>query len=240
MKLLPSWKPLGLALIDYHIGQRAAFITVRSSVEPDREVPVDAFYREALRFSRLEKTALKNCRGKVLDIGAGSGAHCLWLQKKGLDVTALDISPDAAEVMRLRGLKKAFAADFRDFKTGERFDTLLLMMNGIGVCQNLPGLEAFLKKCKTMLAAGGQIIFDSTDIAYVPVDNRALAGLHLPAPEYHGTVWYQLIYKGQLSEPYEWIFIDKETMRTVAAKQGFRMEILAEAGEQYLARLMVK
>lgn len=240
MKLLPLWQPLGEALVDYHIGQRAAFITVRSSVEPDREVPVDAFYKEALRFPTLERKALKLCKGKVLDIGAGGGAHSLWLQKKGHDVTGLDISPDAVEVMKLRGLKKAVASDFFDFETTEKFDTLLLMMNGIGVCKNPDGLGVFLEKCKTLLNPGGQIIFDSTDISYVPPENRAMSGLKMPEPAYHGVVWYQLIYKEKMSTPYEWVFLDREIVRSIAPKHGFDFEVAAEAGEQYVGRLTLQ
>jgi 2-polyprenyl-3-methyl-5-hydroxy-6-metoxy-1,4-benzoquinol methylase len=236
MSLAEAWHPLGQALLDYHNGEKAASITVRSSVEHDRHVPLEVFYKTTLRFPDLEKKALKECRGKVLDIGAGSGAHSLWLEKKGLHVTAMDISPEAVEVMQKRGLKNRIASDFLALDSGQKFDTLLLMMNGIGICGNIAGVHPFLQKCKALLSHGGQIIFDSTDLSYVTDDMRAAAGLK-PRAGYHGSVLYQLIYKGRESEPYEWLFIDQSAMRSAAWEQGFNMRIIAEKKEQYVAVL---
>ncbi len=37
--------------------------------------------------------------GKALDVAAGTGRHALWLARRGLSVTAVDISPIALEVV---------------------------------------------------------------------------------------------------------------------------------------------
>ena len=54
-----------------------------------------------------DREAIKQARGRVLDIGCGAGRHALHLQDKGLDVTAIDRSPGAVKVCKLRGVKKA-------------------------------------------------------------------------------------------------------------------------------------
>src|SRR5687768_12258641 len=96
---------LGEAITAYYSGQRKAAITVISSIAEDDVIPVAYLFRDYENMPELEQMALESCQGKVLDIGAGAGSHALWLQKKGMDVTALEISGKAAEVMRMRGIK---------------------------------------------------------------------------------------------------------------------------------------
>ena len=43
----------------------------------------------------------------------------------------------------------------------------LLLMNGIGLCATLEGLQHFLQHAKGLLQAGGQLLFDSSDVAYL-------------------------------------------------------------------------
>ena len=76
-----------------------------------------------------EQKALEACYGEVLDIGAGAGSHALHLQNIGLDVTAMDISPGAIEIMQSRGVENIVHGSIWDF-TNRKFDTLLLLMNG--------------------------------------------------------------------------------------------------------------
>jgi 2-polyprenyl-3-methyl-5-hydroxy-6-metoxy-1,4-benzoquinol methylase len=87
---------------------------------------------------------LELCRGRVLDVGAGTGVHTLYLQDRGFDVCAIDVLPDAVEIMRRRGTRDARLADIRDFEA-DPFDTILMMMNGTGILATLEGLDSFLR-----------------------------------------------------------------------------------------------
>ena len=236
-----AWKPLGLALLDYHRGNKNADLVVRCSVERDRRIDLNNFYREGLFFNALETEALKFCRGKVLDIGAGAGAHSLKLQRQGLDVTAIDISKDAIEVIKERGVGKAFCSDFFSLapsgNQNQKFDTLLFMMNGIGIGGTLNELRKLLSHAHSFLNPGGQIIFDSTDLEYVWQSDRLAVSLHYPKPDYYGTVYYQLLYESYEGEPYKWGFYDPETVKKISKEEGYSFEILAEEEEHYLGRL---
>ncbi|RYD78648.1 MAG: class I SAM-dependent methyltransferase [Sphingobacteriales bacterium] len=233
------WFPLGEFLYDYYHGELAAQITIKSNIEEDRFIPAGTFFREKNRFPRLEKMALKNCKGCVLDVGAGAGSHALFLQNKGLEVDALDISSKAVKVMQARGIKNAFADDIFDFKPAEKYDTVLMMMNGIGLAGDLDGLEKLLHHLKTLLKPNGQIIFDTTDIAYVDEKSRARSSILDYKPAYYGTVYYQLFYKGQNSEVYPWLYVDKDTLQRIALACGYWMDILTTDDDQYLVRLTV-
>src|SRR5688500_2641830 len=96
--------PYGLAIWDYFSGNLSATLTAFDELGQKTEVPVGRFFREFDDFPEIEKKALGLCYGKVLDIGAGAGRHSLPLQRRGLNVCAIDIVPDCVTVMKMRGV----------------------------------------------------------------------------------------------------------------------------------------
>ena len=97
----------------------------------------------------LEKKALQLSKGKILDVGCGAGSHSLTLQnERNLDVTSIDISANAIQACVLRGLKKAKVQDVMTLEN-EKFDTILLLMNGAGMCGRLKNIPNFLLKLKS-------------------------------------------------------------------------------------------
>ncbi len=231
---------LGLALTEYLAQPSEAFITVRSSIAEDEKMPVAHFFRAGNSIPEIEQTALGLCHGRTLDIGAGAGSHALLLQNRNISVTALDISPGAVAVMQRRGVADARCADVFGFVAGtETYDTLLLLMNGIGVAGTLDGLDRFLARAKTLLRPGGQILLDSSDILYMFEDEEGGVWLDMNGP-YHGEVTYQMLYNGQESEAFGWLFIGFDLLADHAQTAGFGCELIGmDEGGQYLARLSV-
>jgi SAM-dependent methyltransferase len=223
---------LGQALYDYYRQQAKSKLWIHNRYGTKEAMPVAAYFRDEDDMPDLEWLALEKCSGKVLDIGAGAGSHSLLLQDKGLNVTALDISPLSVQVMKARGIKQAVEANIFNY-SAEKFDTLLLMMNGIGLAGTIENLKRLLSHFKTLLNDGGQLIFDSSDVAYLYANNELPAG-------YYGEIWYQYAYKKQKTDWFPWLYIDEKTMQTVAKASGFNMEVLLEDEYgQYLARLTV-
>lgn len=221
---------LGQALHDFHHRQGKHKLWIHNKYGPKEEMPIDTYFRTDEDMPDLEWLALNESRGRVLDIGAGAGCHALLLQKEDLDVTAMDISPLAVQVMQQRGVLKPIAGDIYRYQH-ERFDTLLLLMNGIGLSGTLDGLRLLLNHLKLLLSPGGQILFDSSDVAYLYEGN-------LPKEGYHGEIWYQYQYKGQKTDWFQWLYIDEHTLKNIAAECGYSMEVLLEDEYgQYLCRL---
>src|SRR5574337_12855 len=154
-----SWRPHGRALLDFCNGDTSAEIVVNGDDGETEVVPIRVFFRGPSEFSALEEAALDLCRGRVLDAGAGAGCHTLVLQEQDCSVCAIDIAPEAVEVMRRRGVKEARCADVFHFREGP-FDTLLLMMNGIGVVEDLAGLDRFLADAHRLLTPEGHPAFN--------------------------------------------------------------------------------
>lgn len=223
----------GQALYDYYY-RRNHKLLLYNSYGPKEEMPIAIFFRDLEKMPTIETKAMDLCRGKVLDIGAGVGSHALILQKRGLDVTAIEKSGLAVEVMKKRGVKKAIAGDIFAL-TDMKFDTLLLLMNGIGLVGDLEGLANFLQHAKTLLYPGGQLLFDSCDILYL------YQGGPTPTDHYYGEISFQYEYKKQKGEWFKWLYVDQQTLETVAAEAGWDSEVIYEDNkDQYLVRLTLK
>lgn len=229
--------PIGLAVSDFLAGEKNAEITVESNLAEDDFIPVDYLFREPAEMPEMEQIALQECKGSILDIGAGAGCHALALQQLGFDVTALDISEGAAEVMRKRGVKQVMHKNIFDV-TG-KYDTLLLLMNGIGIAGTLNGLDSYLEYAKGLLNPGGQILLESSDILYMFEEEDGSVLLDLNAG-YYGEVKYNMKYKDQESGWFDWLFIDPAILEDYAAKHGYTFEVLYEGDAgNYLAKLSV-
>ncbi|MBQ2524414.1 MAG: methyltransferase domain-containing protein, partial [Prevotella sp.] len=191
-------------------------------------------FREEDEMPEIERKALEMAKGKTLDVGAGAGCHSLILQKRGFDVTAIDISPLSVETMKARGVKKAFEQDF--YSLDGRYDTVLMLMNGIGIVGTLSRMPMFFRHLDKILASDGQLLCDSSDISYVFENEEGV--IELPDTDYYGEINYQMRYRDIIGEPFSWLFIDAETLRQVAEKHGYAVEIVAEGKhDDYLARI---
>ena len=188
----------------------------------------------------IERVALKRCNGRILDVGAGSGCHSLALQEQGHTVMAIDISPLSVEAMRQRGVKDAQCANLFDRTFTGQFDTILLLMNGSGIVGKLANFPAFFLRMKQLLAPGGQILMDSSDLSYLFEDEEGNLDF-APEDDYYGEVDFRMQYKQVKGDPFDWIYIDFCTLSLQAAQAGFQAEKIAE-GEHfdYLVRLTLK
>ncbi|MDN5284937.1 MAG: methyltransferase protein [Mucilaginibacter sp.] len=225
---------LGQAIHDHYYKKPKHKLWINNQYGPREQMPVDIYFRDEDDMPDIEWLALNECRGQVLDIGAGAGGHALLLQERGFDVTALDISPLAAGVMEARGVNKVVIADIFKYQE-QQYDTLLLLMNGIGLTGTLLNLKVFLQHVKQLLKQGGQLLFDSSDIAYLYEDKLPDDG------KYYGEIQYQYQYNQQKTDWFPWLYADEKNLATIAGETGYDMEVLLEDEfKQYLVRLTLK
>jgi SAM-dependent methyltransferase len=230
--------PHGLAMLGYFQGNSAAQLIVRRDDGVEHSVPVSHFFRPPAEFSPIELAALERCKGHVLDIGAGTGLHSVVMQSRGRMVTAIDLSPQAVEIMVKRGMRDVHCADVFRYRGGP-FDTLLMLGHGIGLVEDLPGLKRFLARAHQLTRSDGQLLVDSLDVRQTD-DPRNLAyhEANRRAGHYVGATRLQFEYEGQ-SGPYcGWLHVDPETLRQQAEQAGWECEIILEQESgDYLARL---
>lgn len=231
--------PMGRAIFDYYHTGKAAKLRVLSSMFYEDEIPVATLFRTFDEMPIQEQEAIELCSGRTLDVGAGSGCHSIILKQRGVDVVAIDISELSVEVMRERGID-ARNINFFDETFVEKFDTVLLAMNGIGIVGKTTRLEEFFRSAKRLLAPGGKILLDSSDIKYVFMDDDGSMEIDLAAG-YYGEIDYKMRYKNTTGEPFDWLYIDFDTLAMYAEEFGFKCEKCIE-GEHYdyLACLTLK
>lgn len=234
--------PLGHALLAYHHGHLSATLAVHSSVSDEEVLPASYFFRSLWEMPEMERTALEECRGRVLDLGAGAGCHALELQQRGFAVKAVDISSGAVQVMQERGVQEVARHDIFDAELtqGDKFDTILMLMNGIGLTGTLSGLERFLRHAHQLLAPSGQILATSSDISYLYEDEEGALVFDLNGP-YYGEVEYSMQYGQESGTAFHWIFADPALLQDYAETAGYEVEFLEEDDQQqYLVRLTVR
>ena len=218
--------PMGQAIYNFFHHRDETSVKVNTNITEGEELPVPYLFRKYDEMPLLEKMAMSLVKGKVLDVGAGSGAHSLHLQAEGFDVTSIDISELSCEVMKEQGLKKVVCNDIWTFES-EPFDTILFMMNGIGLVKNLKGLDLFFQYIKKFVNPDGQILMDSSDIKYMFEDDEG-GFLIDQNKEYYGALEYSLAYKNYKANPFPWLFIDFERLRASANKTGWKVELIYE------------
>lgn len=230
--------PMGQAIYDYYHTGKAGKLRVMSSMFYEDEIPVPTLFRSFNNMPVQEQKAIELCRGRVLDVGAGSGCHSVVLKERGFDVVAIDISQLSVDVMTERGLN-AMNVNYFDETFVEKFDTLLFAMNGIGIVGKVERLDLFFRAARRLLAPGGQLLLDSSDISYVFTDDDGSMDIDLAAG-YYGEIDYKMRYKNISGEPFDWLYIDFDTLSMYAEEHGFRCEKCVD-GEHYdyLARLVL-
>lgn len=227
---------MGAAVYDFHKTGKADTLVVRSSMFDDDEIPVADLFRSFEDMPFLERKALEIAHGRILDVGAGSGCHSIALMKMGKSATAIDISPLSVQVMLERGVQ-ARQVNFYDSAFDERFDTVLMLMNGTGIIGNLDNIENFFTRLKTVLLPDGCVLIDSSDLRYLFEEEDGSLMIDL-ADDYYGQLDYQMQYKDVSGEPFDWLYVDFDTLAFYAEESGFDAVLLAE-GEHYdyLAKL---
>jgi hypothetical protein len=113
-------------------------------------------------------------------------------------------------------------------------------MNGIGIVGTLERMPKFFRHLDKILAPGGQVLCDSSDISYVFEGEDGM--IDIPNEmDYYGEHSFRMQYKDTIGEPFDWLYIDADTLKEKAGRYGYAVEVVA-VGEHYdfLARITKK
>lgn len=231
----------GKAMFDFQTNNNPENIITETSISEEDEMSVEYLFRSYNEMPKLEQKALQLTIGKTLDVGCGAGSHTLSLQNdRNIEVISIDISEKAIETCKLRGAKNARVQNILDFE-GEKFDTILLLMNGTGIFGKLENCNTYLSKLKSLLNPEGQILIDSSDIIYM-FDEDEDGGKWIPSTtDYYGELTFTISYKGEKEDTFDWLYLDYNTLQNTAIANGLKCELILEGSHyDYLAKLSIQ
>jgi len=224
----------GWALLDFHRRKFKSPLLLHNEYGDPDTISLENFFSRDDRFTDLETFALTQVKGKILDVGAASGRHSIYLQKREYDITAMDVSTSCCTIIKETGVNKIINADIYNFKN-VKYDTILMLMNGIGIARSIAGLKKLLLHLKSLLNPSGFLLFDSSDVTYLYEGNP------FPDEKYYGQLTFHYEYKYEMSDRFNWLYIDQYKLKEVALSTGWHCHIIYEDDtDAYLARLQIK
>lgn len=233
-----AWQPMADALVAYAEGDLEAVLTVHLDGGESEAMPVSLFFRSVDEMREVDRLALSAARGRTLDLGAGVGSIALALQDRGVSVTAVEVIPEAVDIMIQRGIKEVREGKFQELVPDRLYETVLLLMNGPALAGTLAGLSPLLRILDGLVAPGGQVLLDSTDLIG---DDHPPRTQGWEEGEYPGEYQYQLEFRGRRGAPFPQLFVDPITLREVAAEEGWATDIVwKHPSGEYLARMSRK
>ncbi|MBA4408873.1 MAG: SAM-dependent methyltransferase [Odoribacter sp.] len=223
--------PIGRAVFDYHFNSINQPIIIHSEDFDDDNIDTSYLFRSYRQMPAIEKKAMNLCRGSILDIGACAGPHSVYLQQKGFKVTAIETSSLCCEVLKDRNIHSVIQQDIFKF-SHQTFDTILLLMNGTGIAGTLHGLDILLYQLKKLLNPGGQILMDSSDLIFLFEQEDGTSLVDISAGKYYGELVFQTEYKNWISQPFPWLYIDVDNLKSSIEKNQLKLDKLFK-GQHY-------
>lgn len=229
--------PIGRAVYQFHFNSIDHPIIVHSDDFDDDSIETSYLFRTYKQMPALEKKAMSLCSGKILDVGACAGAHSVYLQNKGFEVTSLETSELCCQVLKDRILPDVIKEDI--FKFNDRkFDTIILLMNGTGIAGTLGGLDVLLHHLKSLLNPEGQILIDSSDLIYLFEQKDGSALIDLSADKYYGELTFQTEYENWKSQPFSWLYVDLNNLENSIEKNNLSLKKVYKGQHyDYLAQI---
>lgn len=131
------------------------------------DVPVigrEMYFADYTHWPIHHRRAMRYAKGRVLDVGCGAGRHALYLQRRGLDVLGIDVSPHAVAVCRRRGLRGVrVMSTTRVSSALGTFGSVLMLGNNFGLLANRVRGRWLLRRLHSITDPDARIIAESVD-----------------------------------------------------------------------------
>ncbi|MCX6296312.1 MAG: class I SAM-dependent methyltransferase [Bacteroidetes bacterium] len=101
-------------------------------------------------------------KSRVLDLGCGKGRHSIYLNKKGFDVTGIDLSPKSIDSAKTEENETLhfYVHDMRKLFRSNYYDVVLNLFTSFGYFENQRDDNATIKAVSQALKPGGIFVLD--------------------------------------------------------------------------------
>lgn len=192
------------------------------------------YFFEYEQWSPLERQAIERVAGRALDIGCGAGRHSLYLQKQGFDVTAIDNSPGAIEVCKLRGVKNAVVkpiVEVGDFEPNS-FDTILMFGNNFGLMGDAENAKLIFNKLSRITSSQARIIAGTLNPYKTDCpEHLEYQELNRQRGRMAGQIKMRIRYGKVIGEWFDYLFVSPEEMQEIVGDTDWQIQEFIESGE---------
>ncbi len=224
----------GKICADFACGDGGRFVLLRDDGLAQELTPAPYFREE---MSEAEERVLGFARGLVLDVGCGPGRHVLALQRRGLSVVGIDVSPGVVRLAMRRGCRDVRVMSLWDLdQVHERFDTVLMLGNNAGLPGSLGQVRRFLSLLAGCTTEGAVLIAQSVD----PTDtdkpeHLAYHRRNEEAGRYKGEVRIRLQYGDRVSPWWDLVLMEQGMFRGCCEDAGWHvLEVVPDRPSYYL------
>ncbi len=176
-------------------------------------------------FPIIEKQALKFARGRVLDVGCGAGRHSLYLQKRGLRVTAIDVSTRIVDLASACGVKDARVASVcgkLPFRKSE-FDTVILFGNNLGICGTPQRFRRMLRELHRTTSAHGRILATTRQPSTTDPIHKGYLRRNLERGRAIGQIRLRSVLNGKCGACFDLLLLAPTDLMQLAAKEKWEI-----------------
>ncbi len=228
----------GKALMSYYKGETKEHFIERDDGYTDI-IQTSTYFEDFEKWPKNQREAIIEAKGTVLDVGCGAGRVALQLQKQGLKVVAIDISPYALKVAQMRGVKDCRLMDVTRLEFPEKyFDTIIAYGNNFGIAGGLRETQKLLDTYHRVTKPDGILIASIIDP--LQTDNPA----HLRYHENNrlkgnspGLVNIRIGFKGEYGEYFKLLMVTSDELSELIKPEWKIKKIYNSEEGEYIAIL---
>ncbi len=226
-----SFELYAQAMLDHWLGKKVAVEFERDDGYRS-ESNLATYFASASEWPRMEREALKEVRGRVLDVGCGPGRHSLFLQKKGFRVVGIDPSPTQCALARVRGVQNVYQASVQRLPRGlGTFDTVFMMGNNLGLPGDHPKMRRFLKNLREITTRRGRIVGHTRIPGTWSSDHLPYVKWNLKRGRPAGLITLRVRYKGRVGDWFDLLLLSPEELARLAQETGWELtRVIWEGG----------
>lgn len=218
-----SFELFARAMLDHWMGKKVVMQFERDDGYVDAS-SVESYFAPASKWPRMEQDAMREVKGRVLDLGCGPGRHALYLQKRGSDVVGLDASPTQVALARIRGVLNVYQGNVRQIPRGlGTFDTAIMMGNNLGLAGDVPRMRRFLRDLRSIMRRKGRLIGHSRIPGTWSPDHLPYVKWNLERHRPPGLITLRVRYKGHVGDWFDLLLIPPEELARLARETGWEL-----------------
>lgn len=226
-----SFELFARAMLDHWMGKRATVYFERDDgfVDPSQ---VEMYLWPANKWPKMEREALKEVRGRVIDLGCGPGRHALYLQTRGHEVVGVDSSPTQVALARIRGVQQVYLGDVKRLPKGlGTFDTAIMMGNNLGLAGDVPRMRRFLRDLRAIMRRRGRLVGHSRIPGTWSKDHLPYVKWNLKRGRPPGLITLRIRYKGEVGDWFDLLLLPPEELARIASSAGWELtKVIWEGG----------